>query len=821
MPAGRLLNLNQILAGVRPPVAAPHPATPATPPPAVVVAPPPAAPRPPPPGVSVTAPPAAAGELRMRPAVPGLRMNPAVLRAQIEGRGLRPRLNDLRPDLFATAPGAGFARAQSPQPISPSAAPDDRCLYEDPHNPQQRYWLPRYRLRQHGGQYEVRVALGQDGLWAVSIALETYPAEEIAEAARTAQMLPLTRQASVAYRVPGTAIEQRVPAAEIQDDPRGGCMILLRMGLAERDGLLRAFMSADAQARLLVSRAFSVAVPLPAATAPDTPKRQLMMVKGQMQFSKASVLRAGAAVRMAPGVAAPAALAPHAATPAPAGIAAARAVRIGDVMPGGGIAGGLPGGRPLPGRGRIGGIGFPPPRPRPQPQPQPQPQPEPQPQELRYQTSNQSQDWAVALFFDPQLHPYVYPAGSRNNPGASRWVVHSLRYPAGSGRSHPYFQDLSDPSRIYYLPDAFKLARRSETPHAPSLVFRVDQGDTPDDVMVDLTCEVRPVTDGERLLAARRELAAQVPASADNPQREFELRLLRASSTLQLALNRNGGVRTEAVPATIDWDNGFTFNERFEFAAFQEAVAVLMTTSNSNLLQGHVVVSSGVNENVTVPVRLNFADMEGEMFQSIETPDPQTGAVAVQLINATESKLRFQRLPTWISRGESLVEGRIDGLDLSQPIEIEPEQRVAFTVQPLAPPPGTLPADAIFDTGSVRSVPDGEAIMKYVLDDSIEQETVRPVLIETAADILLNAGQPDGEIHSIIVEFRGNRSAVLNAANLQAEVEVPVPLMDILLRRDSEGYYDYRQTVVYKSGRSAPATAWRHVDAARLFLTAV
>lgn len=815
MPPGRLLNINQIVAGIRPALATSAikmPGVIATP--AVIAAEPVAAPAAP---AAPPAAPVAAPAVRVAPQImagAALRMNPAILRAQpaivaqLEGRTLRPRLNDLRPDLFPIKAGGGFGRGESPHPISPNQSPDDRCLFEDPRNPQQKYWLPRYRLRNANGQYEIKIAQGQDGLWAVSLALETFPAPEIADAARTAQMLSVTRSAALSYRVPGTAIEQRLPAGEIVEDPRGGCVVMLHLSLAERDGLLRAFMANDAQCKLVVSRAYTVAVPLPAGSTPDTPKRQLMMVKGQMQLARAPVAMAAMSMAVPAGEAAISRSAAKA-TIAPASLRA-MPMRDGTPIiqleddPNDGI---FP--RPRP---------FPRPQPRPRPQPIPQPQPEP---EQRYESSNQMQDWSIALFFEPHLHPYLYPSGSGGSSSPARWVVHSLRYPAMTGRSYAYFQDLSDPSRIYYLPDAFKLARRSEAPHAPSLVFQVDQGANAEQVMVDLTCEVRPVTDGERLLAARRELADKVPASADNPNREFDLRLLRASSTLQMALLRNGAVRSETVPATIDWDNGFTVNERFEFKDFQDVFGVLMATTNSNLLQGSVVVASGINENVMVPVKLNFADMEGELFQSIETPDAQTGAVAVKLLNATESKLRITRLPTWITRGEGLVEGRIEGLDLSQPVEIAPEQSLDFVVQPTAPLSGSLPADAIFNTASVRSIPDGEAILKYTLDDSIDQETVRPVTVMTAPEVLLNAGNAAGEILNIVVEFRGNRRVVLGAANVSTDIDVPVPLMDILLRKDSEGFYEYRQTVIYKSGQKSPATPWRRDDAGVLFVTAV
>ena len=58
----------------------------------------------------------------------------------------------------------------------------------------------------------------------------------------------------------------------------------------------------------------------------------------------------------------------------------------------------------------------------------------------------------------------------------------------------------------------------------------------------------------------------------------------------------------------------------------------------------------------------------------------------------------------------------------------------------------------------------------------------------------------------------------LNATSLEQTVEVPVPLMDILLRKDTEGMYKYRQTIIYKSGRQAVDPAWREADLAMLFV---
>jgi hypothetical protein len=162
--------------------------------------------------------------------------------------------------------------------------------------------------------------------------------------------------------------------------------------------------------------------------------------------------------------------------------------------------------------------------------------------------------------------------------------------------------------------------------------------------------------------------------------------------------------------------------------------------------------------------------------------------------------------------------GRVSGLDLSVPQVVEPDASVTLSIEPEQALPGTGPLDAIFDLSRVKSRPDPARILPLVLDESVAPECTRAVTVMTAADLLGDGTDPDQTVRLILLEFRGNRRVTLDASRLQADVEVPVPLLDVLLRRDTEGTYRYRQTVIYKSGRQVLDPAWRQTDLGVLFV---
>jgi hypothetical protein len=674
---------------------------------------------------------------------------------------MRPRLDLIRPELFHDKSGQDFERRDSPHPISPMPQPSDTTLFEDP-NSDARYWLPRYRLRELSrGRYDSNVVEGDDGRWAISLGLEAYPAAEIADAARTAQPLPHQLAVSVSYRQPNTTIELRLAIDELLTDARGPVAIL-RLTLAQRDELLSAFMSPAAEAKLSIVRSYTVALPVAESGANPPPKRRFQL------HNRAVMMRA---LEVDDRV--------H--VPVTSGMAM-RADRI---------------------------RRFPPPETVPEPSAAP-----------RFRAAAQAQDVSIALVFPPALHAYLYPGGSPSAGGAS-WDVHNLSYPTdGRPREHAYFQSTSNPARFYYLPDEFRLARTTSSPHTPALAFVVDQGHDAGKVEVELAADVRPVTDGKRLLAARLELKKKLPTTGAATPAEVSLEPLLAKASLRLGLPRGGRMEMTQVDVDIDLANGFQLSDRFAFDDFQDVFAALMASLSPSLLQGKVLVSTGLGGDVQIPVKLNFHKLEGEIFQYSEATDPATGSVSATLRNDTGGKLRISALPVWISRGGILAEATLEGIDLGQPVEIEPDGDIAFRVVPVAPWPDGVEGlcDAIFDTSGISSVPDSESLFKQTFDNSIAQETSREITVMTDAEVLESAQEPANAIRMIVIEFRGNKSVRLSATQLEQTIEVPVPLMDILLRKDTEGMYKYRQTIIYKSGRQAVDPAWRETDLAMLFV---
>lgn len=171
--------------------------------------------------------------------------------------------------LFSRA-SSSVAEHEAPFPISPQPAPADTVIYRDGKDSSKTFFLQRYRLRNSQGRYEIALKSESDGLWSMKFGLETYPALEVAEAARTSQPLPHKLDGSLRCFMNGTSIEKSFPARAVTLDP-GGVVIEFRLTLEERDAVLRAFRSDAAQTRLVVTRQVEVCIPAPPESVGDSP----------------------------------------------------------------------------------------------------------------------------------------------------------------------------------------------------------------------------------------------------------------------------------------------------------------------------------------------------------------------------------------------------------------------------------------------------------------------------------------------------------------------------------------------------------------------
>jgi hypothetical protein len=103
----------------------------------------------------------------------------------------------------------------------------------------------------------------------------------------------------------------------------------------------------------------------------------------------------------------------------------------------------------------------------------------------------------VPFEFLPAQHPYIYEGITcvgRRGPGTLYRSVER------NGLTHHYFQSTSRPNEFAYLPDAFKILRRSGTVRGPALTVQFSSTDVSlDQTRATIEYSAAPVFDAERL----------------------------------------------------------------------------------------------------------------------------------------------------------------------------------------------------------------------------------------------------------------------------------------------------------------------------------
>jgi len=157
----------------------------------------------------------------------------------------------------------GLPREKINVPICPVSEPTDDILFEDPRDPGKKMYLPRYRIKTKGGQYEIGIKCGQDSVWRLIIGLERFPAPELGFSVNGLEMLRHDIEASLLYNTgPFNTREETIIFNEIafDDDDNGGVTISADLNYERRDELLVALQTQDANTRLVIYRTINVAV---------------------------------------------------------------------------------------------------------------------------------------------------------------------------------------------------------------------------------------------------------------------------------------------------------------------------------------------------------------------------------------------------------------------------------------------------------------------------------------------------------------------------------------------------------------------------------
>jgi hypothetical protein len=436
--------------------------------------------------------------------------------------------------------------------------------------------------------------------------------------------------------------------------------------------------------------------------------------------------------------------------------------------------------------------------------------------------------------FPPALHGYIFGAISATPGERFELIRHQVTWPEGSaGRPYSYYQNPVRSYQFYYLPDAFKIARRPQSPHEPmmSIRYAATEGSL-DDVQVALDYIALPFVDPKRLEAAVAQLKSSVtdPPPPGVNTLTYEPLLNPTDKThLLLAIPRADATSKfdERKDASVDLRSGIKDSLALLMPQFQ-AVYDAMFGSSNILLSGTVTMDlGGDQESIPFAVRMN--DLIGQIFDYSESPS-DGGAIRATFQNAIESPVEIHGLSATLRRGQERFPASIQGLDFSSPIRLEPNQELSFQVVPsplvraasvesvvslikstisggaissgdFAVPATKGPLTCEYDLDDVEVVADKEAIFNAILDPSVAGTYLRPITVKTFKQKFdPPAGDPNNQIISIIVDFESGDSVDLNADNLQQIVNLRTSVSDYVLRKVDQGQYRYKFRTVRLSG---------------------
>jgi hypothetical protein len=423
-------------------------------------------------------------------------------------------------------------------------------------------------------------------------------------------------------------------------------------------------------------------------------------------------------------------------------------------------------------------------------------------------------DWTVApnpFVFTTDLHRYIF--GNVVPPEGGK-IGFVLRQVVWRERSHTYYQESLEPHRFHFLPDSFKVARRPETPHYPTLAVRFPNPDAAVDVMpVTLEYAAEPYFDSERLEAAAAEMKRKLPELADG-DREIEFEPLLSDTTrlfLTLPHGETGPQREERKSATIDLRTGILDAITLPMRDFQGLFDALFGSSTV-VFQGDVVLEIDAGQGIPaekVPVICRLSDLIGDIFDVEVDQDASSSGVRATLRNAIESQTEVRHLEAVLRRGGMEAAGVISGLSFEAPVVVRPGEALDCQVTPATALGGSGEVAVLFDFDQVIVKPDAEAVWAVIVDQTKLPEFTRTIKVKAIKQTFEpKPDAPSDPVVAIVVDFERGDTVELNADKLEADAKVRLSLADYVIRRVDTAQYRYAVTVIRARGQTRDSD-WR------------
>jgi len=394
--------------------------------------------------------------------------------------------------------------------------------------------------------------------------------------------------------------------------------------------------------------------------------------------------------------------------------------------------------------------------------------------------------------FDPSLHDYIFDFVKGDNIPLTGLIRVQKPYQGGF---HSYYQDAARRQVMYYLPDAFKLARKMQAPHFPEVSVSIRSTDgAQENTLVSMDYMVKPYIDTARIEQAKMQLATEIGQGLEVdlqpfPLDEFRFFISYIASDGLITLERNGmaGVLREGIRDTL----------QLSLAEFVPLFAS-MAGAGAGGLSGNIEIDIPGIGTHDIPLIALFEDLLGPTVISRAQAGEQPGDFDVVISNAIESPIMLEHIHARLETGAGIINPEIEpGL---VPALLQPDDSLIFSLSagPLVDEQDARTLE--LDLSPIQVLPD-QALIWNVIANRSATEFFRLITVLVSEVIFqLNPERPERQILKILVHFEGGDSVELNQQQLQSDARVDYPVDDVVLGRVQDPAYRYSFDVIRADG---------------------
>ena len=434
--------------------------------------------------------------------------------------------------------------------------------------------------------------------------------------------------------------------------------------------------------------------------------------------------------------------------------------------------------------------------------------------EALYTQTSVTIDSPLGFLFNKDLDSNVFSQLTGEGPGLPPLLKEEVIWKGGS---HRYYYERGHPERIFFFPDAFKVTRQPDPPHAPSLIVSTNGQDS-DTLRLTLSYIATPVWDPQRIDDAVTQLRqglmlTQTPEAAPLEASETTLSLKLPSS------DPNTPRVLQAQPdAIIHLAEGIKGSVTLNLEQFKYVYDALFDDV-SDLLSGEVDVNVGTDvEKVSFIARAS--EFAGDIFDTKTFVDPQSNYVTI-LQNAIESPIHVDSLVGFLTNRDNTIVNCVEEISPSLPVDLPagsagpPATAAGSLTVTLHPAPGTQvdsAATVLFDFSQTRVLPDRKAIWRAIAQNQVVGPVSRKILIHLPVFVLSppsNPTSPDAVL-AVQVVFENGQTASFDGSQiapglvfLTKEVSLSMPVENYVLGAADNENYQYHVILITPSGNKA------------------